>query len=182
MPLLAEWGELALTTDHKHIFNKQGDEEAKCLGVAAVVPVRHRNQHSVILDYIPCNSSTADNTIPLLNDVLVKFGLLDQFKKGKISVSCDGAMVKTVKDLFEMHIEEGGQGLYTFCNVHNLDNLMKRTVLNLLDEYLPCGTNMYKDIQSHISGCSKALGIDFNNMEVSSAIRNKVRHFLSKIQ
>ena len=177
LPLLAEWGELALTMDHKHIFNKQGDKEAKCLGVAAVVPDRYRNQHSVILDYIPCNSSSADNTIPLLNDILVKFGLSDQFKKGKISISCDGGMVKTVKDLFEMHIQEGGQGLYTFCNVHNLDNMMKRTVLNLLDEYLLDGTDMYKDIQSHISNCSKALGLDFNNMEVSPAIRNKVRVF-----
>ena len=163
-----------MVLDHKHILNKQGDKESKCLGVSAVIPDRFGNQISVLLKYLPCNSSSADNTVPFLEELLVEFELTKQFQRGKISMSCDGAMVKTVKDLFELKIDEGGQGLYTYCNVHNLDNLMKRTVLHLLDEYLPGGTDMYKDIQTHISGCSKALGFDFNNMEVSPVIKNKV--------
>lgn len=177
LPLLAEWGELSLVLDHKHIHNKQGDREAKCFGFSAVVPDRFRVQHSVLLDYIPCNSSSADQNIPLLNELLVKFNLVEQFKKGRISMSCDGAMVKTVTDLFRQHVGEGGEGIYTFCQVHNLDNMIKRTVLILLDEYMPDGSALYKDLQTHINDCSKALGDEFNQMEVSAAIKYKVSIF-----
>ena len=177
LPKLAAWGEVALVTDHKHIFKKQGDKESKCLGISAVVSDRYGYQTPVILDYIPCESSASELTVPLLKQVLTNFDLDKPFKKGKISISCDGAMVKTARDLFRSYQNDDDDemnGVYTFCNVHNLNCIVKRLVFSLLDEYLTGGTAMYKEIQTKITACSNALGSEFNNMEVSPAIKNKV--------
>ena len=172
LPKLAERGEVSIVTDHKSIIRKQGDIESKALGVSAIITDRNGVQTSILLAYIPTNHSNMDLTVPMLNEVLLKFGLMPSFLKAKIPFSIDGAMVPVIKALFRSH--SLSLSLYTYCHVHNLDNVIKRSVLNLLDEYLTDGTQIYKALQSKITSVATAFDHLLRNREVHPINKNKV--------
>ena len=163
---------MSIILDHKHINLKQGDKEVKALGISALITDSSGVQQSLMLDYIPTNSSTAELTTPMLKEILIRFNLLESFKQSKISFSVDGAMLKTVIDLFRD--QEMEWPVVTYCQTHNQDNLMKRTVKFNLDEYLPGGSQKFDDLQKLITAAIKDLDTHLRNRPISPGIRNKV--------
>ena len=170
---MASKGDLAIVTDHKHINMKQGDLEIKALGISALITDPGGVQHSILLAYIPTNSSEAELTTPMLDEILTRFDLMKAFEESKISFSIDGGMIKAVTDLFRNH--EMTMPIITYCQTHNTNNVMKRTVKKNLNEYLPGGTERFEDLQKLISAMAKEIGPLLRNHEVSPGIRNKVR-------
>ena len=160
--------------DHKHVHGKQGDSEKKSFGISALITDRNGTQTSVLLDYIPTDSSSAEVTAPMIESTLIKFNLMKAFKESKISFSVDGAMIKTIVDLFA---KQGLEPIVTYCQVHNIDNIMKRTVEHNIDEYLTNGAEKYRMIQRKISAASKELEPYLKNKEVSPRNKNKVIKF-----
>ena len=171
MPELADRGDVSMAGDHKHVHRKQGDPEKKSFGISALIADPYGYQLSVLLEYIPTNSSSAAVTMPMIEATLIKFNLMKAFKESKISFSVDGAMIKTIVDLFE---KQGLQPIVTYCQVHNIDNIMKRTVEHNIDEYLTNGAEQYRTIQRKISAASKELEQYLKNTEVSARNKNKV--------
>ena len=178
LPLLAERGEVSLVTDHKSVIRKQGDRETKCLGLIALVTDKNGVQDSVLLDYLPTNFSNMDQTVPMLNEIMMRFGLMPAFLKAKIPFSIDGAMVPIIKKLFRSH--HLTLQLYTYCHAHNLDNIIKRMVLNLLDEYLDNGTKIYKSLQSKITSIANTFDHLLKNTDVHPINKNKVNSNFEK--
>lgn len=177
MPEIAARGDLALVADHKHVNRKQGDNEKKSFGIEALITDRFGNQISVLLDYIPTNSSNADSTLPLLEMTLERFNLMKAFKESKISFSVDGAMIHTIAVLFD---NQGLKPVVSYCQVHNIDNIMKRTVESNLDRHFPNGSELYRDLQRKINAASKDLEQYLKNTEVMPRNRNKVIFFINQ--
>ena len=171
LPEIAANGDLALVCDHKHVNKKQGDAEKKSYGIVAIITDRFGCQFSIILEYIPTNSSAADQNLPHLQAMLTKYNLMKAFRESKISFSVDGAMVKTIVDLFE---NEGLKPFVSYCQVHNLDNIMKRTVEHNLDQHLPNGSEQYRNLQRKINAACKDLEDHLKNKIVMPRNKNKV--------
>lgn len=171
MPEIAAHGDLALVADHKHVHRKQGDSEKKSFGIKALVSDRNGNQISVLLEYIPMNSSAAEENVPHLQAALVKYNLIKAFRESKISFSVDGAMIKTIVDLFA---KENLEPIVTYCQVHNLDNIMKRTVEANLDQHLANGSEQYRNLQRKINAAVKDLEDFLKNKVVMPRNKNKV--------
>ena len=111
---MADYGEVAIICDFKHINHKQGDDSPKALGITALITDSYGTQTPILLEYIPCETSTDVFTVPLLAQTLNKFGLLQAFKESKISFSCDGGMQSTINHLFRDYDLEP---LVTSCQV-----------------------------------------------------------------
>lgn len=175
LPEIAAHGDLALVADHKHVNKKQGDHQKKSFGIAAIITDRFGNEVSVFLEYIPTDSSAAVENLPHLQATLVKYNLMKAFRESKISFSVDGAMIKTIVDLFA---NEGLQPIVSYCQVHNVDNIMKRTVEANLDQHLPNGSEQYRNLQTKINAAVKDLEDYLKNKEVMPRNKNKVNQSL----
>ena len=167
---LAKAGCLSFAIDHKWIKNKQGDREAKALGLSVIISSEDGSRTPFLIGYIPTDDATDFETIRLVEETFEDLDLMESFKNLEIPMTSDAQLRHALEKIYNKHLIPA---LNAICTSHNLTNLGKNALIHL-KEYLANSEDFLRQHNINLEIAGKKLENHFKSLEVADIDREHV--------